>query len=625
MRIKGIIEFTLMLGLLTGAASVLQTADAAIPAGAAIGQTPPRLSFTDGQASFWRPGAQDWTSAEINTPLAPGDELYTASPGNLEIQIGARAFVRTWANTQLGLTSHEPDFLQFKLTAGHAAVDLRSIEAGHTVEVDTPNAAFTIEHPGYYRVNVTGERTSFITRRGGRATLTPAGGQPVAVDPSEEVVVDGASSAQIASYAAPPLDVWDRWNYGRSDTLLDAISARYVSPGTYGASDLDPYGTWRAVPTYGSVWVPTAVPSGWVPYSTGTWMLDPYYGWTWVDTAPWGWAPYHYGRWVFVDGFWAWAPGPIVARPVYAPALVAFFGEPGVRVGVSFSGSVVGWVALGWGEPVVPWWGRDREPSWRGWGGPRIVNNTVVNNTTVVNVRNINVYRNAGVQNAVVAIDRHRFGRGPIGPAREMRLDAKTLRPTHAVPPVSVTPASFVPATSRGVQPPETAVKRSVVATRPWHISPVPAGGAARGPAAAAAAAPRVVSAPQRAGAVEVTARPPLVQGGLERPGADRNLPPPPRALETRAAATQPGREAQAANRRPAAPVDRAPAPEHRAAPPRVFSPAAPLPMAGRAEAPRARAPESAGAPMPRPLPGKPANRLAPQRGERPASREIER
>src|SRR5207249_2027001 len=43
---------------------------------------------------------------------------------------------------------------------------------------------------------------------------------------------------------------------------------------------------------------------------------------TWVDTAPWGWAPYHYGRWVFVDGFWAWAPGPIVHRAVYAPALV---------------------------------------------------------------------------------------------------------------------------------------------------------------------------------------------------------------------------------------------------------------------------------------------------------------
>src|SRR5215467_8878128 len=57
-------------------------------------RTPPRLSFVDGQVSFWRPGAPEWTAAQINTALAPGDELATGSPGNFEIQIGARAFVR---------------------------------------------------------------------------------------------------------------------------------------------------------------------------------------------------------------------------------------------------------------------------------------------------------------------------------------------------------------------------------------------------------------------------------------------------------------------------------------------------------------------------------------------------
>ena len=66
-------------------------------------------------------------------------------------------------------------------------------------------------------------------------------------------------------------------------------------------------------------------------------MWDPYFGWTWVDSAPWGWAPYHYGRWVFVSGLWAWAPGRVVVRPVYAPALVAFLGGR-----VSLSIGVVG-------------------------------------------------------------------------------------------------------------------------------------------------------------------------------------------------------------------------------------------------------------------------------------------
>ncbi len=31
-------------------------------------RTPPRLSFTDGKVSFWRPGAEDWSPAQVNTP-----------------------------------------------------------------------------------------------------------------------------------------------------------------------------------------------------------------------------------------------------------------------------------------------------------------------------------------------------------------------------------------------------------------------------------------------------------------------------------------------------------------------------------------------------------------------------
>src|SRR5712692_7897896 len=614
MRAKRMIGFMLVLTVLTGVAPAAQAADTPAAGQATIDQTPPRLSFADGQVSFWRPGAQDWATAQVNTPLAPGDELYTASPGNVELQVGSRAFVRAWANTQLGLATQEPDFLQFKVTTGSAAFDLRTLEPGHTVEVDTPNAAFTIEHAGYYRVDVTGQRTSFITRRAGRATVTPASGEAVVITPSEEVVIEGTSSPQFASYVAPPLDVWDRWNYARTDKLLDAVSARYVSPGTYGVSDLDPYGTWRGVPTYGSIWVPTVVQTGWVPYSTGAWTLDPYYGWTWVDTAPWGWAPYHYGRWVFVDGFWAWTPGPVVVRPVYAPALVAFFGGPNVRVGVTIGGPLVSWVALGWGEPVVPWWGRAgfiHEPSWRGWGGPRVVNNTVINNTTVVNVQNINVYRNASVQNAVVAVNENQFGRGPITSARETRVDAKSLQLTHTAPQVAATPASFVPTASRGIRPPEESLKRSVVATRPPHSLPVPPGGGERtmGPAGVPTPASRIVSAPSQREAVQVPARPPVGQSGVERPRADRDLPlSPPATPGTRQAIPQLLREppvvasAPAAPQGPLGPAPAPPPPTRRAEPPPVAAPApaAPQPPPGRAPAPppptrRAETPQVSG------------------------------
>ena len=210
------------------------------------------------------------------------------------------------------------------------------------------------------------------------------------------------------------------------------MSSRYAGSTIYGVDDLDHYGNWRVVPNYGSVWVPDAVPAGWAPYSTGRWVADPYYGWTWVDTAPWGWAPYHHGRWVYVDSYWAWAPGPIVVRPVYSPALVVFFGRPGVQVAVG--SPFVSWVALGWGEPIIPWWGSPRyigRAHWAGWGGPRVVNNVVINRTTVVNVTNINVYRNVHVHNAVVAVREDNFGRRGVHDARVRDVDVRRLEPVR--------------------------------------------------------------------------------------------------------------------------------------------------------------------------------------------------
>ncbi len=463
---KKLLAVVLTLALLGGP---VQGARAAVTAGdgQADASTPPRLSYSDGEVSFWRPGAQDWAPAQINTPLAPGDELYTGDRSNLELQVGSRAFVRASGDTQLGLVNQDPDFLQLKVTSGLVSVDLRSLDSGTTVEVDTPQAALTIERPGYYSVDVSQDRTSFIARRGGRAIVTPAGGQAVALAASEEIVLDGSPTPTVRSYVAPELDTWDRWNYTRTDHILDALSARYVPPGVYGLDALDQYGSWREVPTYGPIWVPQAVAADWVPYSTGRWIADPLFGWTWVDTAPWGWAPYHYGRWVFVDGYWAWAPGPMVRRAVYAPALVVFFGGPSVRVAIG--SPFVSWVALSWGEPVVPWWGRAGfvgRPWWGGWGGPRFVNNIVVNQTTVVNVNTINVYRNVSVHNAVVAVSQEHFGRRAVHEARMAQVDVKRLEPVRGQLRVTPAASSFVAASGAARRPPESTLARSVVATR---------------------------------------------------------------------------------------------------------------------------------------------------------------
>jgi hypothetical protein len=608
--------------LLAGSWSPAAAAAASPPAPAAaetpIGRTPPRLSYVDGETSFWRPGAADWAPAQVNTALAPGDEVYTGNRGNLELQVGGRAFVRAWGDTRLGLVNQEPDFLQFQVSAGHVSLDLRTVEPGRTVELDTPAAAFTIDAPGYYRVDVTPERTAFITRRSGRATMTRADGQAVAVAASEEVVIEGTATPPVQSFVAPPLDVFDTWNYARTDELLESLSARYVSAGVYGVDDLDHYGSWRVVPAYGAVWVPRDVAGDWVPYSTGRWIADPRYGWTWVDEAPWGWAPYHYGRWVHVDGYWAWAPGPLVVRPVYAPALVAFFGVPGVRVGITVP--AVSWVALGWGEPLVPWWGSARfvgRPWWAGWGGPRVVNNVVVQRTTVVNVRNITVYKNADVRNAVVAVREDAFGRRAVREARVTGVEASRLEPVRGALRVKPDASSFVAATGPAVKPPAAVLQRQVVATRrPVARVTRPEARRERIESPVPAPAPRIVPAPRPAAPTVTTPAPPRAPFGSSTIERERRSTPPRFESAQPTPRVESPRPAPRAETPQPAPRIETPQPSPRIETPqptpRVETPRA----APRVESPR---PEAA----PRTLPGQPANRVAPWRRESTAPRAV--
>jgi hypothetical protein len=601
-------------------------------------RTPPRLSFIDGDASFWRSGAEDWTQARVNTALAAGDELYTDDRANLELQIGPRAFARAGEKTQLGLTGLEPDFLQLRVTTGHVSLDLRSLKTGQTIELDTPNAAFSVEHSGYYRVEVEGDTTTFTSRRGGRAHVTPATGESTDVSASEQVVVSGTDAPQIESYAAPELDAWDRWNYARTDDQLDAVSARYVPLGVYGADDLDHHGDWRVLPTYGAVWVPRHVAVGWAPYSTGRWIFDPYYGWTWVDDAPWGWAPYHYGRWVHVSGYWGWCPGALVVRPLYAPALVAFFGGGGFSVGVTIGQPHIGWVALGWGEPLVPWWGpaHFREHAhWAGWRGPRVVNQVVVKHKTVYKANQINIYENAGVRDAVVEVDRDHFGRHSGKEAGFTRARAGKLSPLHGDINVKPDRTSLVANVGPAKRPPQEGRNRSVVATREPRLDPepqleprrAPKGDQARSTQRAEPGAPellapaRVAQPPHEGKRREVSRRAPF---GTQSESERRMPPPPPRFQKPEA---ERGSK-QPTQRRHATPPEQTqrsdagqavPPPKTRErARPERSEPAQPEERATRTR-PERGAPSighERAAPPPRDLPGEPANRV--YRAQRP-------
>lgn len=357
---------------------------------------PPRLAVVEGPVQYWRPGADGWVSAPLNAALAEGDAIHGGDSATAELQIAPRDFVRLTGETMLTLVTHDPGLMQFRVDSGTASFDLRGSRSSQLIQIDAPNVSIVAGGRGYYRVFARDGETRLTVRQGGRATLNLPSGRSRSVTAGQEVIIHGSDATRVEVFPAPPLDAWDRWNDARSDYYAAAASNRYVPADVYGAADLDQYGRWREDGTYGWIWVP-GVASGWAPYSAGSWHWDPVYGWTWVDNAPWGWTTHHYGRWVHVDGYWAWAPGPRGVRVTYAPALVTFIG----------SGSGIGWVALGWGEPLLPWWGRPGfrgQPWWGGWGGPR------------THYRDDHRYRNRDVGNAFITgrdhdFDRHR-GRG---------------------------------------------------------------------------------------------------------------------------------------------------------------------------------------------------------------------
>ncbi|MGE5318733.1 MAG: DUF6600 domain-containing protein [Hyphomicrobiaceae bacterium] len=503
---------------------------------------PPRLSFIDGEVSYWRPGAEEWALARTNLPLAEGDALYSGDDANFEVQFGSRNFVRADANSQLSLVAQAAHYIQFELAGGRASFDVRSLTAGDSLEVSTPNAAFVIEHTGYYRVEVGSDATHFITRHGGEATVTTADGRSLSVYPSEDIVVTPGDPVRVATYAAPAPDDWDRWNDERSDRIGESISSRYLSADVYGAEELDHYGHWRVVPTYGAVWIPYAVSADWVPYSTGYWVWDPYYAWTWVDDEPWGWAPFHYGRWIFIDGYWAWAPGPLQPQAVYCPALVAFMvrdHDVSVRLSAGLPG--LWWVALSWGEPVLPWWGPPHHrghPWWGGWAGPRIVNDVVINQATVIKVANIH-FHNARLPHAVLTEPIDKFGRERVRVTRENRYRYTDLAPVQGELPVKPTRASLFGGAPRGVAPPQALLSRPVVSTRrpPSERAPPWQGTTVRVPAQAAPERRYVIPPARRPEAKRPLPRPPFGANA----GPERAPPPvPPRYDEMRRSVTPP-------------------------------------------------------------------------------------
>jgi hypothetical protein len=453
------------------------------------GNDPParvaRMNFTQGSVSFQPGGEGDWVDAVPNRPLTTGDNLWTDTNSRAELHVGSTS-IRLGGETSLTFLELDDRVLQLRLAQGSALVRVHHLDDDDTVEIDTPNLAFTVQRIGEYRVDVHPDgKTTIVDVYGGRGEAV-GGGNNYTIIANQQASFTGDEDQQL-SYdidTLPAPDGFTSWAFDRDRREDQSPSANYVSPELTGYEDLDDNGNWSYAGSYGPVWYPTSIGVGWAPYRFGHWTWVAPWGWTWVDDSPWGFAPFHYGRWCQIGGRWAWVPGPVAMRPVYAPALVAFVGGPGGLQFSAFGGGVgVAWFPLGPGEVFVPGYHVSRT-----YVNQVNVTNTVVNVTRVTTV--YNTYTTTTINNttanrityvnqttAVTAVSRDTFVNArPVArnvvavPARE--IAQAPISPMSGAEPVRGSVLGAGKPTT--VAPPRAVVNRQVVAQHAPSQPPVP-------------------------------------------------------------------------------------------------------------------------------------------------------
>ena len=419
-----------------------------------------RIGYTSGSVSFRAGSLDEWSAATVNYPLTVGDHVWTDRNSRAELQIGS-TIIRIAPSTEFSLLNLDDRTTQLRVTQGAVSVRVRGLIDDEVVEIDTPNSAVSVLQSGLYRVDVSeaGDSSDVVVRRGDAEVS--AGGASFPLRAEQSAVLAGLDAPQPDIRGASPFDDFETWSLTRDRAAENAQSARYVSRDMIGYEDLDANGSWQVVGAYGPVWFPR-VRTEWVPYRYGHWVwVDPW-GWTWVDDAPWGFAPFHYGRWVFVSARWAWVPGTIVARPVYAPALVAFVGGSGWSASFQIGSAPVAWFPLGPREVFVPAYRVTPVYVER----VNVAHVTNITNVTNINVTNI-TYVNRSVPGAVTAVPRDTFVRGgavagqAVAVSRDQIQAAPVVGMTAAVAPQR---ASVVgQAQARVAVPPAAAMTRQVM------------------------------------------------------------------------------------------------------------------------------------------------------------------
>ena len=549
-------------------------------AGAALADPPAqvgRIAWVENGVSFLPPGEESWTWASVNFPVTSSESFWTGDTGRTELQVGP---IEVSADNESELDVLALDYGQMRLGLPQGSIDLKLWQAppGGAV-ISTPAGDVVIDQAGDYRVDVGAPQDDGsyppveVTVFDGHASA-PGQYGPSDVWPGAAAVIYPGYDPQLQDAQDAAIDDWARW---RQSTERWDVQANY-SPAVTGYGELASYGDFVQDPSYGQVWYPSGVASDWAPYRYGRWAYVAPWGYTWVDDQPWGFAPFHYGRWAQINGRWGWIAGQPAVQPVYAPALVAFIGVPGLSIGVRVGGGGGGGPGLGW-VPLAP--EEAYHPPYevsdsyirnvnvsnvRTETINRVVINRTINNVTVNNI----TYRNATAATVVPAAafsSGRPVQRAAVSVSAATIAGAQSVRPAVVAPPTAAAISGAVhhegAPPAQGAAPPArlAAVRAAVVAhplggNKPPVIAgarltapaPRPAGGPARAPIAPAQAkepaAKPMARSPAAAPAKAAGGAPAAPVRGEPKVKPAPQTPPPPARTEAKAPVVKPALKA---------------------------------------------------------------------------------
>jgi hypothetical protein len=439
-----------------------------------------RLSSVEGAVSWLAPGSAAWARPAVNSSVTTGYRLYAGRSARAELDLGTTA-VRVARDADVVVTNLAGDFVQLGLRAGTLEARLYQYAKDDSLEIDTPNGALVPAEGGTYVVSVEPDGggtvvdvvngTLAVSGPGVERTLTS--GRIVRLSGSDPVRVVALGPSYVDSQPAFADLARRRERRDRMFTS-NGTASRFVSPGIPGWEELDDNGVWVVNAAGNHAWCPKDVGADWVPYRDGRWSWVEPWGWTWVGDEPWGYAPYHYGRWEMVANHecrsgWAWVPGPVVPRPVWAPALVAFV--DGAALQLKRGPDVEAWFPLGPREPFFPWY-HHSDAYLRDVNATNLIEVRAVD--SLVGDRDVRDFRRINRDTALTVVSSAAFHFGePVG-LRAISTRSDQLPPVRIAPHPSVNPADDVVAGGVGVAAPDIRAisqSRSLIAR---HAPPPP-------------------------------------------------------------------------------------------------------------------------------------------------------